>query len=62
MNYEARMAQQDFEGKKSFDTCTIEKVYGHPNQTYNFQLPCRMYGFLENELYAKNDNLILMTL
>ena len=25
MNYEARMAQQDFEGKKSFDT--IKKKY-----------------------------------
>ena len=53
MNYEARMAQQDFEGKKSFDTCTIEKVYGHPNQTYNFQLPCRMYGILEKNFMQK---------
>ena len=54
MNYEARMAQQDFEGKKSFDTCTIEKVYGHPNPTYNFQLPCRMYyGFLEKNFMQK---------
>ena len=41
---------------------TIEKVYGHPNQTYNFQLPCRMYGILENNFMQKNDNLILMTL
>ena len=27
MNYESRMAQQDFEGKKSFDTCILQKKY-----------------------------------